>query len=92
MPGDHLITYEIDETGCLHGIYSDIVDLFSIGRVVNVRDASRIEFNEENQIWEVIDASDGQVVHCDKNRARAIEWEIVHFGPGGPLYKGDRST
>jgi hypothetical protein len=83
---------EISAEGHLHSLWTDELDFYEIGRVVNVHDASRVEFNEENQIWEVIDASDGQVVHCDKNRARAIEWEIVNFGPGGPLYKGDRST
>jgi hypothetical protein len=69
-------------------LYSDELELFGIGRVCDVRDASRIEFNELLQRWEVIDVSTNQVVHLDTNRERAIDWEIAHFAPGGEYYHG----
>lgn len=79
---------EVDENGDLSTLWTDQVDLYAIGRVTHVRNASTVEFNEPDQIWEVIDASDGKVVHRDKSREKAIEWEIKNFGPGGPLYRG----
>lgn len=83
---------EITENGDLQTIWSDEIDLYAIGRITNVRNASTVEFNEESQEWEVISAADGQVVHRDRNRERAIEWEIANFGPGGPFYRGDGSV
>lgn len=81
---------EITAEGNVETLWSDQLDLYALGRITNVRNASTVEFNEQDQIWEVIDASDGQVVHRDRNREKAIEWEIANFGPGGPLYRGDR--
>ncbi len=83
---------EITEAGDLQTLWTDAVDLYEIGRVVNVHNASTVEFNETDQIWEVISAASGQVVHRDRNRQRAIEWEIENFGPGGPLYRGGRDA
>ncbi|UCG02571.1 MAG: hypothetical protein JSW11_00980 [Candidatus Heimdallarchaeota archaeon] len=81
------IIFEIDEDGNLNGLYTDEVDLFSIGRVTNIRRASNVEFNETDQLWEVI-SLDGKVLHQNKNREKAIEWEIEYFSPGRMYYNG----
>lgn len=81
------VILEIDEAGDVHGLYTDEIDLFVVGRVTNVRKASNVEFNEEKQIWEVLSLN-GEVLHTNTSREAAIEWEIEAFSPGGPLYVG----
>lgn len=78
---------EIDHEGNIHGLYTDEIDLFSIGRVTNVRKASNVEFNEAEQVWEVL-SLEGEVLHKNPNRELAIEWEITAFSSGGKYYHG----
>jgi len=78
---------EIDEHGNISTLYTDEIDLYAIGQVHNVRRASHLEFNEANQEWEVMNAVTGKIVHRDKNRTRAINWEIKNFSPGGRYYE-----
>jgi len=79
-------TIEIDENGNVRTLYTDEVDLYEIGHVADVRRASNVEFSEARQEWEVIDAITGKIVHTNKSRTDAIEWEIANFSPGGSLY------
>jgi len=81
------VVLEICEEGNVHGLYTDQVDLFAIGRVQNVRKASNVEFCEELQKWQVT-TLDGKVLYEDTNREKAIDWEIEHFGVGGVYYDG----
>lgn len=81
------IVLEIDKEGNMHGLYTDEIDLFSIGRVTNVHKASNVEFNETEQMWEV-SSLDGEVLYKDQNREAAIEWEIKNFSVGGPYHHG----
>ena len=78
---------EIDENGDVHCLYTDKIDLFAIGTVCNVRKASNVEFNEQDQVWEVL-SLEGEVLHRNINREKAIEWEIWAFSPTGPCYHG----
>ncbi len=80
------IVFEVDEKGNMHGLYTDEIDLFSIGRVTKIRKASNIEFNEEEQVWEVLSLY-GEVLHKNTNRQSAIDWEIGAFSPGGKHYE-----
>lgn len=81
------LVFDIDKEGNMHGIYTDEIDLFSIGRVTNIKKASNVEFNEVEQVWEVL-SLDGEVLHNNPNRNKAIEWEIENFSPGGKHYVG----
>ena len=72
----------IDPSGNIHCLYTEEIDLFSIGKVTNVRKASNVEFNEPKQMWEV-SSLDGEVLHTNRDRGAAIEWEIEAFSPGG---------
>jgi len=76
---------EIDKSGDIHSLYSDDLLLQEIGNIHNMRRASNIDFDETTQMFQVIDANTGQIVHTNKNRDKAIEWEIEHFQPGGDL-------
>lgn len=81
------LVFDIDKEGNMYGIYTDEIDLFSIGRVTNIKKASNVEFNEVEQVWEVL-SLDGEVLHNNPNRNKAIEWEIENFSPGGKHYVG----
>ena len=80
-------TLEIDDAGNITTLYTDEIDLYALGQVHSVRRASHLDFNEEKQIWEVVNAATGEIVHSDKNRSKAIEWEVVNFSPGGKYYE-----
>jgi len=80
-------TLEIDEDGNVRCLYTDIIDLYSIGKIVKVSKASNVEFNEAKQSWEVLSLS-GEVLYTHTNRETAIEWEIEHFSPTGPYWDG----
>ena len=76
------IVFDIDENGNMHGLYTDSINLFEIGRVINVKKASNVEFNQKKQMWEVL-SLDGEVLFEHQNREKAIEKEIEMFSPGG---------
>ena len=76
---------DIDQIGDVHCLYTDNINLFDIGRVTNIRKASNVEFNEEEQTWEVL-SLDGKVLYRNKNREEAIDFEIEVFSPGGMYY------
>lgn len=79
------VVFEITTDGDLLGLYTDKINLFEIGRLKNIKKASDVEFNEQKQKWEVL-SHDGKVVHENKNRESAIDWEIKNFNPTGPYY------
>lgn len=83
------VVLDIDPNGDIHCLYTDKIDLFSIGRVINVHKASNIEFNQDSQIWEVL-SLDGKVLHKNTSREAAIEFEIEAFSPGGEYYASER--
>ena len=78
-------TLDIDPQGNITTLYTDEVDLYSLGTVHSVRRASNVEFNEVAQVWEV-KLLDGKVIHRDKSREAAIDREIELLGPGGEYY------
>ncbi len=79
------IVLDIDPAGDVHCLYTDEIDLFAIGRVVGVRKASNVEFNEAEQMWEVL-SLDGEVLHQNPSREAAIDFEIEVFSVGGLYY------
>lgn len=80
------LVFEIDTEGNIHGLYTDKIDLFAIGRLVDIRKASNVEFNENAQTWEVLSLC-GKVLYRNPNREKAIEFEIREFSPGGKHYE-----
>lgn len=81
---------EIDTEGDIHTLYTEEVDLQAIGLVMDVHRASFLIFDEAAQEWTVKDAVTGAIVHRTKRRSDALRFEIENFGPGGPLYRGNR--
>ena len=65
------------EDGLGHGLYTEAIDLGTIGPLVIER-ASVIEFNNATQEWEVRDLR-GQLLLTDPSRAACVAWEHQHF-------------
>lgn len=80
------IILEINEDGNVLCLWTDDIDLFDVGLITNVHKASDVDFNQEEQIWEVL-SLDRKVLHKNKNRDKAIEFEIKEFSPGGKYYE-----
>lgn len=79
------VILDIDQTGDVHCLWTDDINLFDIGRVTNIRKASNVEFNEHKQCWQVV-SLDGKVLYENTNREAAIDWEIEAMSPGGMYY------
>lgn len=82
----------IDERGDIHTLYNERVNLHELGRIENVRRASHVTFDEDDQVWTVTCAVTGRIVHRHPSREAAVAWEIAHFQPGGPLHQQQSSS
>ena len=66
-----VLTFSTNGTGsCL---YTELIDLHSIGRL-EVSRASTIEFNNQNQHWEVKNMQ-GTTLYFSRSRSACLEWE-----------------
>ena len=70
-----VIHFNPDGTGA--GLYTELIDLKQIGRL-DVTRASNIEFNDDNQQWEVFDYT-GHRVFTHSSREECLRWERRHF-------------
>ena len=73
-------TLRFDQVGTVACLYSESVDLRSLGRLQVVR-ATDITFNEGSQVWEVHCASSGALLHSDPSRGACLAWERSNLGP-----------
>ena len=62
--------------GTVRGLHTDLIDLGSLGRL-RVRRASRIEFNEGRQVWEV--RIRRKMVFASPSRQTCLDWEQRYF-------------
>lgn len=73
---DHV--FMVDASGDLDGLYTDIVDLRSLG-TLNVERASHVEFDNEHQGW-TVSFSDGQsLCRVFTSRDEALAAEVVYL-------------
>jgi hypothetical protein len=63
-----------------HGDYTEDIDLSRLGRL-RVRRATRIEFNEEHQSWQVRTPR-GRLLFSAPTRLRCLDWEQAYFTCG----------
>jgi hypothetical protein len=63
----------VECTGEVRCLYTEALNLSAIGSLKVVR-ASQIEFNNENQQWEVR-SMEGNLVYSDCSRTACLEWE-----------------
>jgi len=62
--------------GCVEGLYTDIINLQSLGRLY-VKRASNVEFIMPRQSWEV-SLPAGEVIYSGANREAALDWERAY--------------
>jgi hypothetical protein len=65
-----------DPSGNASGLYTELIDLASIGSLEITR-ATSIEFNNTTQYWEV--RQNGAVMFQNCSRAICLAWEHQHF-------------
>jgi hypothetical protein len=73
------IVLRIDPAAQVHCFYTEAINLAQIGRL-EVRRASTVEFNDNNQQWEVRDPS-GLRLYSHPSRAMCLAWEQQHIQP-----------
>ena len=73
------IVLRIDPSAQVHCFYTEAIDLAQIGRM-EVRRASTVEFNDNNQHWDVRDLS-GLLLYSHPSRANCLAWEQAHLQP-----------
>lgn len=74
--------------GIAHGLYTEVIDLTAIGRLT-VKRASKIEFNDHTQSWEV-QTLGSRMIFSAPTRHQCLDWEQQYFtvGNGVPTRKG----
>lgn len=65
-------------TGITIGLYTDVIDLSTLGRL-HVERASTIEFDNAAQFWRVYDL-DRHCIYSSSSREDCLNWERGHFG------------
>ena len=70
-----------DPTGTARCLYSELIDLRRLGRL-HLRRATRIEFNERSQCWDVLPARDaGKALFSAPTRRECLAWEQANVRP-----------
>jgi hypothetical protein len=73
------IVLRIDASAQVHCFYTEAVDLAQIGRL-EVHRASTVEFNDNNQQWEVRNPA-GLLLYSHPSRAKCLAWEQENLQP-----------
>jgi hypothetical protein len=68
---------KFDPTGNGHCLYTEAIDLSSLGALDIVR-ASTIEFNNQTQEWEVKNL-EGESLFSHPSRQTCLDWEHQHL-------------
>lgn len=66
-------TIHFDTAGVGRCFYTEIINLSMIGNL-NIKRATTIAFDNENQVWRVMDMN-GIILHEDKSRQACLDWE-----------------
>jgi hypothetical protein len=67
------VVLTVDSSGNGSCLYSELIDLHSIGSLEVTR-ATTIEFNNKSQFWEVKDTR-GIVLYFNRSRTACLSWE-----------------
>jgi hypothetical protein len=72
------IYVKVAPNGDVTAIHNDILRLDTLGKL-KVSRLSTVEFNNETQNWEVRDAETQNLLHTNKRRDKALEWEADYY-------------
>ena len=61
------------------GIYSDSIPWASLGRIVAMPRASRVEFDVTEQRWVARDAQSGRIIASHESREAVLREEYEHY-------------
>ena len=73
------IVLRIDPSAQVHCFYTEAIDLAQVGRL-EVHRASTVEFNQNNQQWEVRNPA-GLLLYSHPSRVVCLAWEQEHLEP-----------
>ena len=65
--------------GTVHGVYTEAIDLASLGQI-RIQRASTIEFDNPAQIWRVFNRR-GRCLFSHPSRQECLRWEAKHLLP-----------
>ena len=74
-----MITLIVTADGTVQGLYTEAIDLTTLGRL-RIRRASAIEFDNPAQRWRVFNAY-GLCLHSSPSRQECLRWEAEHWQP-----------
>jgi len=74
-------TLRFDRRGGIECLYTEAVDLRTLGRLRVVR-ATEIAFDPDEQRWEVRCAASRKLLQSDPSRAACLAWEHANLQPG----------
>jgi hypothetical protein len=70
-----------DPAGAAHCLYSELLDLRQLGRL-QIRRATRIEFNADTQLWDVLPAEGASTaLFSSATRRECLAWEQANVMP-----------
>lgn len=69
-----------DTRGSVHGLYTEAIDLRSLGPLA-IRRATNIEFNHATQQWDVRGLRDQRLLFTDGSREACLSWEQQNLTP-----------
>jgi hypothetical protein len=86
-------TLRFDQRGGIQCLYTEAVDLRSLGRLQVVR-ATTIDFVPEEQLWRVRFATSGKLLFSTPSREACLAWEQANLQPGTtmPVQPNPKST
>ena len=73
------IVLRIDTSARVHCFYTEAIDLAQLG-CLEVHRASTVEFNDNNQQWEVRNPA-GLFLYSHHSRSTCLAWEQEHLEP-----------
>ncbi|MBX3739950.1 MAG: hypothetical protein KF712_03085 [Akkermansiaceae bacterium] len=72
-------TLRFDPTGKVACLYTEAIDLRSLG-AIHVKRLTDVRFDDETQQWEVALVATGGIVHRDPSREACLAWERENLG------------